>query len=126
MSLVNAPLPREQDQEMSRERRRLRWILLGMAFLSLSLAAIFGRHGVLDVARYRAERDRMKAEITQMEVSQRALEAEVAAIRKDPAALERIAREDLTLARKGEVVIILKPAAELTSSAASGGASGSP
>ena len=120
MTLLNAPLPREQDQQVTRERTRLRGILLGLAFLSLSLAAIFGRHGVLDVARYRAERDRMKAEITQMEERQRTLEAEVAAIRKDPAALERTAREELTLARKGEIVIILKPEAELTSTSAPG------
>ena len=81
-----------------------------MAFVSLTLAAVFGRHGVLDVQRYRAERDRLKAEIAAMELAAARLEAEVAAIRKDPSALERVAREELTMARPGEAVVLLVPA----------------
>ena len=92
MSLINAPLPREQDQEATRDRFRLRRILLGMAFLSLMLAAIFGRHGVLDVQRYRAERDRLKTEIAQMEDRRRALEAEVPMRRRLVVSTEAMSR----------------------------------
>jgi cell division protein FtsB len=117
MRLVNAPVERTAEpgsaawsaQEATRERSRLRRMILAMAVISLTLAAIFGRHGLLDVQRYRAERDRLRAEIATMEVEQARLEAEVAAIRKDPTALERVAREELSLARPGEAVILLVP-----------------
>lgn len=118
MKLINAPVERTHEpgsaawaaEEAARERLRLRRLLLAMAFVSLTLAAVFGRHGVLDVQRYRAERDRLRAEVAAMEAEQSRLEAEVTAIREAPSALERIAREDLILGRPGESVILLVPA----------------
>ena len=108
--LVNAPLEREAGREGSRDRSRLRRVLLLMLFVSLTLAAIFGRHGVLDVMRYRAECDRLAAEIAAMEAEQARLEAQMKAIGSDPSALERIAREELSMAKPGEAVVLLQPA----------------
>ena len=111
MRLINAPHPREADQAAAAAKARLRHVIIAMAFVSLSLAAVFGRHGLLDVQRYRAERDRLKAEIADMERDQARLEAELAAIHANPAALERIAREELGLCREGEILVLLPPPA---------------
>src|SRR5947209_6039267 len=99
MSLTDAPLDRAQVLGLPspvRRRRGMRLLLIAMASASLTLAAIFGKHGALEVVRYAAERDRLRAEIAAMEQQVQAQERELKALQADPKALERIAREDLS------------------------------
>ena len=85
------------------------------SYVAVSLlfsALVFGfflvnEHGLLQVRRQRLQLARMQAEVTQLDEDNRKLEAEVAALKSDPNALEKTAREKLNLVRPGEVVVIL-------------------
>jgi len=104
MTLRNdAPDPQPSEARRSRSRLAVAGVVSGI----LLLGAIFGRHGLLEVRQYREERDRLRREIVDLELQVRGLEAEVKALREDPRAMERIAREDLALARPGEHLVLL-------------------
>lgn len=75
-------------------------------------ALVFGfflvnEHGLLQVRRQRLTLSKMQAEVSQLDEDNRKLEAEVAALKNDPKAVEKTAREMLNLVRPGEVVLIL-------------------
>ena len=91
------------------ESSRLKVLLVAMASACLALGAIFGRHGLLEVRQYRLERSRLQAEIVELQTRNAAMEQQIKALRTDPVAMERIAREELGLARPGEKLILLAP-----------------
>jgi cell division protein FtsB len=75
-------------------------------------ALVFGfflvnEHGLLQVRRQRLQLANMQAEVAQLDEDNRKLEAEVAALKNDPKAVEKTARETLNLVKPGEVVLIL-------------------
>jgi cell division protein FtsB len=77
-----------------------------------SYLAVFGfflvnEHGLLQVRRQRLQLARMQAEVTQLDEDNRKLEAEVSALKTDPKAVEKTAREMLNLVKPGEVILIL-------------------
>jgi cell division protein FtsB len=112
VTLANGPIEgggREPEPEGGGGRSRLRLLLLGMASLVLTLGAVFGRHGLLELRQFRLERDRMATENARLEKENAALAADVEALRSDPLAIERVAREQLGLVRPGEKLILLAP-----------------
>ena len=112
MTLANGPIEgadRETEADGGDERARLRLLLCGMASLVLTLGAVFGRHGLLELRQFRLERDRMAAENARLEKENAALAGDVEALRSDPLAIERVAREELGLVRPGEKLILLAP-----------------
>jgi cell division protein FtsB len=75
-------------------------------------ALVFGfflvnEHGLLQVRRQRQRLANMLAEVAQLDEDNRKLDAEVAALKSDPKAVEKTARETLNLVKPGEVVLIL-------------------
>ena len=75
-------------------------------------ALVFGfflvnEHGLLQVRRQRLQLANMQAEVAKLDEDNRKLEAEVAALKSDPKAVEKTARETLNLVKPGEVVLIL-------------------
>ena len=52
--------------------------------------------------------DELAREIDELRGENARLTAEIAALRSDPAAIERIAREELGLARPGETVFLIR------------------
>jgi cell division protein FtsB len=109
VSLVNGPVDEERASVAppARDSTRLRVLLVGMASLVLALGAVFGRHGLLEARQFRLERDRLREENARMERDNEALAREVESLERDPLAIERIAREELGLARPGEKLILL-------------------
>ena len=85
------------------------------SYVAVSLlfsALVFGfflvnEHGLLQVRRQRLTLARMQAEVAQLDEDNRRLDAEVAALKTDPKAVEKTARETLGLVKPGEVVLIL-------------------
>ena len=69
--------------------------------------ALFGKGGMLDLLRLHRELRTARAELAGQERRVERLSADVEALRSDPAARERVAREKLGLARRGEVVFLL-------------------
>ncbi|HEX4002192.1 MAG TPA: septum formation initiator family protein [Candidatus Acidoferrales bacterium] len=89
-------------------RRNLSWFLaVGLALLLLQ--DVFGNHGVLAMRRSQQEAREVQRQINQMNEENRQLEERVKALKTDPQAIERIAREEMGLARPGEYIFKLQP-----------------
>jgi len=98
-------------------RRNLNWFLTaGLALLVLQ--DVFGMHGVLAMRRSQKEAQEVRKEIDQISEENRQLEERVKALKTDPQAIEKIAREEMGLARPGEYIfkIPTKPGSTADSS----------
>jgi cell division protein FtsB len=98
--------------------RRNASIILAVGLLLLFLQDVFGTHGVLAMRRSQKEAAEIRKEIARLDEENRQLEERVKALKSDPAAIERIAREEMGLARPGEFIFKL-PAKPGDASAAS-------
>jgi cell division protein FtsB len=79
--------------------------LLGLFVLALLVHDVFGTHGFLAMRRTRAEIEKVQREIERLNKENIQLAEEVRALKSDPRTIEKIAREDLGLAKDGEVII---------------------
>ena len=83
--------------------QNLNWFLaVGLALLLLQ--DVFGTHGLLAMRRAQKEAARVQLEIDQINQENHRLQENVKALKTDPAAIERIAREEMGLARPGEYI----------------------
>ncbi len=78
------------------------FIVAGLTLLLLQ--DIFGTHGVLAMRHAQKEAASVQQEIEQINKENRQLQDSVKALKTDPQAIERIAREELGLARPGEII----------------------
>lgn len=89
-------------------RRNWSWFAAtGLALLLLQ--DVFGTHGVLAMRRSQQEARDVQRQIDQINQENRRLEEKVKALKTDPAAVERIAREEMGLARPGEYIFKIPP-----------------
>lgn len=96
-------------------RRNLNWFLVaGLAVLLLQ--DVFGTHGVLAMRRSMKEAQQVQQEINRLNAENQQLQDNVQRLKSDPAAIERIAREDMGLARPGEYIFKIAPKQPETSS----------
>jgi cell division protein FtsB len=79
--------------------------LLGICVFGLFLHDIFGTHGFLAMRRTRREIERVQGEIARLNQENAELSQEVKALKSDPHKIESIARDELGLAKPGEVII---------------------
>jgi cell division protein FtsB len=89
-------------------RRNASWFL-ALAFALLVLQDVFGTHGVLAMRRAQKEAASVQKEIDQINAENQQLQDRVKSLKNDPEAIERIAREELGLARRGEIVFETAP-----------------
>jgi cell division protein FtsL len=78
--------------------------LLLLALVVLAVHDIFGAHGFIAMRRTAREIDEARDEITRLDTENRALADQVGALKSDPRMIERIAREEMGLARPGEMI----------------------
>lgn len=79
--------------------------LLGLFVAILFVHDIFGAHGFLAMRRTQDGIRKVRTEINQLNKENAALEQAVKDLKSDPRAIEKIAREELILARPGEIII---------------------
>jgi cell division protein FtsB len=79
--------------------------LLGLLVLVLVVHDIFGTHGYLAMCRTRLEIKKVTADLDQLNKENLKLQQEVRELKSDPHKIEKIARDELGLARPGEVII---------------------
>jgi len=79
--------------------------MLGLFLLGLLVHDVFGAHGFLAMRRTQAEIERVQKGIDRINKENIQLAEEVKALKSDPRTIEKIAREDLGLAKDGEVII---------------------
>jgi cell division protein FtsB len=100
---------REDKKPEAGSLRKKAWtIFCVIVVLALALGSLFGDRGILYLL---AERDRatlLARQIEQLRSENGRLAAEIAALGSDPQAIERLAREELLLARAGETVFLVR------------------
>ena len=84
-------------------------VVVVSALLSALVFGIFlvSDHGLLQVKKQRVQLAKAREEVDQLEADTKRLAAEVAALKSDPRALEKVAREELNLVKPGDVVLVL-------------------
>jgi cell division protein FtsB len=87
-------------------RRNTRQIL-ALALFALLVHDIFGPHGFVAMRRTQREIDEIRAQIGKVNAENKSLADEVNALKTDPKSIERIAREEMGLARPGEMIFKL-------------------
>jgi len=95
-----------RDKNPSFFRRNLRTIL-GLAILALTIHDVFGPHGFLAMRRTQQEIKQFSAEMQKLDKENQELSDEVTSLKTDPRLIERIAREDMGLAKPGELIFKL-------------------
>jgi cell division protein FtsB len=68
---------------------------------------LFSDRGLPELQHARARVDALKADIAHLEAENARLRAEIDSVKKSSYAVERIAREDLGMSKKGETVYLL-------------------
>jgi cell division protein FtsB len=106
-----------KDQALSRDEltrsepgtRRRAWLLgTGIALIALVVGSVFGDRGFLNLVEKRRHVESLRIEIESLRAENARLAAEVGALRSSPRAIERLAREQLGLARSDETVFLLR------------------
>ncbi len=88
------------------------WRRHGRLILALGVAAVliqdvFGSHGFLALRRSQREIEQLRQEIAQLHAENKELAEHVQALKSDPKLIEKIAREEMGLARPGERIFKL-------------------
>jgi cell division protein FtsB len=111
----NAPRPDTPPPSLGRPRirgrawRSLPWLSLVAAVVLLALP-LFGENGLAMYFKLRGERDQIRHEVQVLQAEADSLELAIDQLATDPAALERIAREEYNMRRpKEEVLLLVKP-----------------
>lgn len=81
------------------------WLIPVVLLIALGVALLDTRSGVREVRRLRGELAASHARIDALRARSEALRVEEEALRADPFARERVWREELDLARPGEIVV---------------------
>lgn len=82
--------------------------ILVFASCIVLLDALFGDRGLAQMLRARQDLRRAAASLDRLRQENAAMREQVGRLRRDPAAIEAVARRDLGLIRRGEIVILLK------------------
>jgi cell division protein FtsB len=90
----------------ARDRRRLR---LGLTFVAavLALNATVGERGLVETLRARREGTALSASISTLRIENARLREQVRRLREDPSAIEALARRELGLMRRGEILFVI-------------------
>jgi cell division protein FtsB len=100
----------ERKTEQRGLRRKAALLASVIAIIALVVGSLFGDRGILQLMAQRQRALELAREIEEIRAENVRMAAEIRALRTDPRAIERIAREQLGLARPGETVFLIRPA----------------
>lgn len=88
---------------------RRHWLVAAGALLLLLLCLhqVFGQNGYFTLRARRKEVRELELEVRRLAEENQRLERDIERLRNDPSAIERVAREEMKLARPGEVIYTL-------------------
>ena len=92
------------SSEISSYLRRNTRQILGLALLALLVHDVFGPHGFIAMRRTQKEIEQIREQIGKMNDENKSLTEQVNSLKTDPRSIERIAREEMGLARPGEYI----------------------
>lgn len=82
-------------------------LLAGVLVVVFAVSFFFSDRGLHELQHARTRVATLRSNIARLEADNARLRAEIDSVRKSSYAVERIAREDLGMARKGEVIYML-------------------
>jgi cell division protein FtsB len=92
-------------EKVQRFLRQYGRALLALLVLILVVHDVFGAHGYLAMRRTQQEIKKVNADLDRLQKENLQLGQEVKELKTDPHKIEKIARDELGLARPGEVII---------------------
>ena len=84
-------------------RRNATYVLV-LVCIALLVHEIFGAHGFLALRQDKKEIESLRQQIRQLQDENEQLDRRIKALQSDPKAIERLAREQMRLARPGEII----------------------
>jgi len=82
-------------------------LLSGVLTLVFLISFVFSDRGLPELQHARTRVDSLRGDIAKLQAENARLRAEIESVKKSSYAVERIAREDLGMSRKGEIVYML-------------------
>lgn len=82
-------------------------MLSGILIVLFLVSFFFSDRGIAELHQSRKRVEGLKADIKRLEAENARLRAEIESVKKSTYAVEKIAREDLGMSKKGEVVYLL-------------------
>jgi cell division protein FtsB len=115
-------IPQVKDQELSARdlkgegglHRKAATIGSILLLIALAIGSIFGDRGYLHLMSQTRRSEALERELTGLRAENLRLAEEITGLRSSPQAVERVAREELGLARPGEIVFLLREDAQRT------------
>jgi len=86
--------------------------ILGIALFALLVHDVFGPHGFIAMRRTQNEIDQIREQIAKVNAENKSLTDQVGSLKSDPKSIERIAREEMGLARPGEMIFKIPDSAK--------------
>jgi cell division protein FtsL len=88
------------------------WVLgTVIALIALGVGSVFGDRGVLNMLGEREKVEALRSQLEDLRAENARLSAEITDLRTSPRAIERLAREELGLARPDETVFLIRDSA---------------
>jgi cell division protein FtsB len=93
----------------SDQTQKYRGAILALLLVCVALVVheIYGEHGYLAVRREKREYESLQKEIRRLQEENQQLERRIEALKSDPKAIERVARDQMHMARPGERIYTL-------------------
>src|SRR5690348_6495610 len=96
-------------QRLYGQRRKLATAGVGLVAVLLALHVVFGANGMKVYQKKRSEYRTLEKNLDDLKKQNEALAEQIRALKSDPAAIEKEAREQLRYAKPGEVIYLLPP-----------------
>jgi cell division protein FtsB len=100
-------LRRQPVRKWMQSRRLLASAVLVLVATALCAHVLLGNNGLVSYHQKRAEYQRLQRQLERTEAENRRISDEIEALKSDPRAIEKEAREQLRYARPGEVIYLL-------------------
>jgi len=100
---MNTRTNADDHQPQSFFRHNARYFF-ALAFFLLFLQDVFGTHGLVAMHRSKNQIQRVETQISQLDHENQQLQQRIHSLKTDPAAIEKIARDRMGLARPGEMI----------------------
>jgi len=88
--------------------RRFYYIILSIFIGSSLIYSFFGKNGVLQIKRLRSQVEQIENEVREIDAKNQAMRELVTFLKSDRKTVERVAREELGMIKKDEIVIQFK------------------
>ncbi len=88
-------------------RRKLAIGAVAMVALYVGYFVMFGTNGVLAYQKKKVELEKLKKEVQELQAENTDRQKRIAALKSDPKAIEKEAREQLRYAKPGEVIYVM-------------------